>query len=34
MPKAGAVRMAMAAPIEAGSETLSLQVTVTYELTT
>ena len=33
MPK-GAMRMAMAAPIEAGSETLSLQVTVTYELTT
>jgi uncharacterized protein YggE len=31
MPK-GALRMAMAAPIEAGSETLSLQVTVTYEL--
>ena len=30
--KGGAARMAMAAPIEAGSETLSLQVTVTYEL--
>jgi len=31
--KAGAARMAMAAPIEGGSETMSLQVTVTYELT-
>jgi uncharacterized protein YggE len=30
--KGGAARMAMAAPIEGGSETLSLQVTVTYEL--
>ena len=30
--KAGAARMAMAAPIEGGSETMSLQVTVTYEL--
>ena len=32
MLKAGAARMAMAAPIEGGSETMSLQVTVTYEL--
>ena len=31
--KAGPARMAMAAPIEGGSETMSLQVTVTYELT-
>ena len=31
--KAGAARMAMAAPIEGGSETMALQVTVTYELT-
>jgi uncharacterized protein YggE len=31
--KGGAARLAMAAPIEGGSETLSLQVTVTYELT-
>jgi uncharacterized protein len=31
LPRVGA-RMAMAAPIEAGSETLSLQVTVTFEL--
>ena len=30
--KGGARMAAMAAPIEAGSETLSLQVTVTYEL--
>ena len=30
--KGGAARLAMAAPIEGGSETLSLQVTVTYEL--
>ena len=31
--KGGAgMRMAMAAPIEAGTEVLSLQVTVTYEL--
>jgi len=30
--KGGAARLAMAAPMEAGSETLSLQVTVTYEL--
>jgi uncharacterized protein YggE len=32
LPKAGVARMAMAAPIEAGSEMLTLQVTVTYEL--
>ena len=31
--KGGAMR-AMAAPIEPGSESLSLQVTVTYELST
>jgi uncharacterized protein YggE len=31
--KGGAARLAMAAPIEGGGETLSLQVTVTYELT-
>jgi uncharacterized protein YggE len=30
--KGGAARLAMAAPLEAGTETLSLQVTVTYEL--
>ena len=30
--KSGAARLAMAAPIEGGSETMSLQVTVTYEL--
>lgn len=30
--KGGAARLAMAAPIEGGTETLSLQVTVTYEL--
>ena len=31
--KGGAgMRMAMAAPIEAGTEVLTLQVTVTYEL--
>jgi uncharacterized protein YggE len=31
--KGGAPRLAMSAPIEGGSDTLSLQVTVTYELT-
>ena len=31
MPKGG-LRMAMAAPMEAGSETLSLQVTISYQL--
>ncbi len=32
--KGGAgMRMAMAAPIEAGTEVLTLQITVTYELT-
>jgi uncharacterized protein YggE len=30
--KAGAARLAMAAPIEGGSETMNLQVTVTFEL--
>jgi uncharacterized protein YggE len=32
MPRGGGVRLAMAAPIEPGSETLSVQVTVSYEL--
>jgi uncharacterized protein len=32
MPRGGGVRLAMAAPIEPGSETLTLHVTISYEL--